>query len=443
MQRLLVSAHPETTRFYFHAFCRSGFIPTKRACRDKSRPTEKHFISGWKLVTLSLTAIALCASQFSNAEEKKGATFGGPEAVDNRIAEDNKNRDLPIKEQLAADGVSIGIDYSAMYLNANEVLPGADDTAFGAMARFYGSWELVNRGKANVGSFVWKTEHRYSFSDTDVKFHEFGTGGLGMSTPPFSNEKGRLTNLYWKQRFNNGRSTVVAGFLDATDYVDVYAVASPWTGFMNFAFSTGATTMALPGDATLGVAAATMLGDQFFAIGGITDMESDPTDPFDGFDTFFNESNYFKTLELGWTASQEQIYLDNVHITFWDSDKSKQMNQAEDSGVNISASKMYGQWLPFVRIGVADNGSLLGIEKSLSTGFAYYGLGGQSNNLGVALNWADANAEDEQITLEAFYFIKLLPYLELTPDIQIIQNPVSNPTEDTIVITGIRARIVY
>ncbi|MEH6651843.1 MAG: carbohydrate porin [Motiliproteus sp.] len=392
---------------------------------------------------LAVVMLAASSSQVSVAEENKTTGFGGPEAVDNRIAKDKTDRDLPLKDQLAADGISLAVDYSAVALNANESLPGADDSAAGGMVRFYGSWELLNRGETNVGSFIWKLEHRHAYSDTSVNNLIFGTGGLGMTTPPFSDQKGRLTNLYWKQRFNDGQSTVVAGFLDATDYVDVYAVASPWTGFMNFAFSTGTTTMALPGDATLGAAAATLLGDQFFVIGGIVDMESDPTEPLDGFDTFFSDGHYFKTLELGWTASQEQIYVDNIHITLWDSDRSVQMNQAEDSGVNISASKMYGAWLPFVRAGVADNGSLLGIDKSLSTGFAYYGLGNAANNLGVAINWADANADDDQLTLEAFYFIKVLPYLELTPDLQIIKNPVSNPAEDTIVIAGIRARIVY
>lgn len=366
------------------------------------------------------------------------AKFGSPEQVNNRIAEDKKNRDLPLKERLSAKGVDIAVDYSAIALSVSDTLAGADDAASGGMMRFYGSWQATE-----TGSLIWKVEHRHSYTDTEPRFIPFNAGVSGLEAPSFSDQGARLTNLYWKQRFNDGKGTVVAGFLDVTDYVDVYAVASPWTGFVNFAFSTGSSTMALPGDAALGVAAASMLGDNFFVIGGVTDMESDPTQPLDGFDTFFNDGNYFKTIELGWTSDQNNIYVDNVHVTLWDADESKELGQKSDSGINISASKMMGSLLPFVRAGIADNGSLLGIDKSLSTGFALYGLGGKSNTLGAAINWADAGAQDDQYTLEAFYLMKFFEFWEVTPDIQIVQNPAANPTKDQVMIYGLRTRVVW
>jgi len=210
---------------------------------------------------------------------------------------------------------------------------------------------------------------------------------------------------------------------------------------MNFAFSTGAASMALPGDAALGISGATMIGKNFFVIGGIADMESDPTSPFD---SFFNDNHYFKTVEFGWTSAKEQIYVDNIHITLWDADKSVQLGQAADSGFNLSASKLMGAWLPFLRIGVADKGSLIGVDTSVSAGFARYGLGGESNTLGAAINVANVvGATDDQITLEAFYLMKLTPFWEITPDIQIVQNPANNPTEDQIMILGLRTRLIW
>ncbi|QDP02849.1 carbohydrate porin [Thalassotalea sp. PS06] len=376
-------------------------------------------------------------AQVANAKNQVG--FGSPEAVENRIEEDKKNRVLPLKERLAADGVNLALDYSLLTLGTSDNLPGTDDSAAGGMLRFYGSWDLTGKDSGSTGSFVWKVEHRHSYSDLEPRFVEFNVGGLGLQAPPFSDQKGRVTNLYWKQKLNDGRATIVAGFLDATDYLDVYAVASPWTGFVNFAFSTGNNTIALPGDATLGVAGATMLGENFFVIAGITDMESDPTSPFSD---LLDESNLFKSIEFGWTSSQEQIFLDNVHVTFWDADESIFMNQAEDSGVNISASKMFGAWLPFVRASWAENGSLLGIDKSISTGFAYYGLGGEGNTLGAAVNWADTATED-QYTLEVFYLLKLFGSVELSPDIQFIKNPANNPNEDLAMIYGLRARVFW
>ena len=53
-------------------------------------------------------------------------------------------------------------------------------------------------------------------------------GFVGMIGPPYNNSGYRTQNLYWRQRFAQGRATLVAGFLDVTDFFDVYALASPW-----------------------------------------------------------------------------------------------------------------------------------------------------------------------------------------------------------------------
>ena len=44
---------------------------------------------------------------------------------------------------------------------------------------------------------------------------------------------------------------------------------------------------------------------------------ADPTKPGDMFDSFFDEREYFTHAEVGWTASKDRIYLDNVHLTYW------------------------------------------------------------------------------------------------------------------------------
>ena len=390
-----------------------------------------------------LASLAVIVLMPSFAAAQTSANFGGPDAVGNQIAEDRASRDQPIKERLAGRGVNLSLDYSAVGITADKVLPDSDDDASGGMVRFYGSWDAVNRGEANTGSLVWKVEHRHAYTDTSVKDFLFGAGALGLVTPPFSDEGTRLTNFYWKQRFNGGRGTVTAGFLDATDYYDVYALASPWTGFLNFAFSTGTTTTALPGDATLGVAAASMIGDEWFVIGGITDMESDPTDPLEGFNTFFDENRYFKSLEIGWTPSQEQIYVDNVHLSYWHADESVAQGTTKGQGINVSASRLIGPWMPFVRGGYSEDAGTL-TESSVSAGFAYNGLGMESGKLGMALNWADIEgSDDDQVTFEAFYFFKLGGAFEITPDIQVISNPALNPDESTLTIYGLRLRAVW
>jgi len=376
------------------------------------------------------------------ANESKDPNFGGPDAVDNQIAADNEKNKPDFKSRLEANNLNIGFDYSAIAIGATEKLDGSDDFASSGMFRFYGSWNFIGGKSKNTGGLVWKAEHRHSYTDTSVKNFEFGIGGLGLVTPPFSDEGTRLTNLYYKQKLLNGKATIVAGFLDVTDFVDVFAMASPWTGFMNFAFSTGTTTIALPGDATLGVAGGVMLTDELYMVGSFVDMNSDPTDPFDGFNTFFDDNKYFKSVELGWTKSQGQIYVDNIHFTLWHADESEMQGTTKGQGINFSASRLIdGKWLPFLRAGYSEDAGTL-MEKSVSAGFGYYGLGGPSNNLGAAINWGEVKGSSDQYTTEVFYLMKPHPSIEVTADIQYIVNPALNPDQD-VLMYGLRARAAW
>lgn len=401
------------------------------------------------LISLTIAALLATSSVYAkedsstkdDASKDKGINFGSPDAVDNQIAEDNKKSKPNFKTQLEQNNINMGLDYSAVYLGANNVLPGSDDSAASGMVRFYGSWNPVGVDTKESGGLVWKVEHRHSYTDTSVKDFEFGTGGLGLVTPPFSDQGTRFTNLYWKQKLLDGKATVVAGFLDITDFVDVFAMASPWTGFMNFAFSTGTTTMALPGDAALGAAGGIMLSDEYYMVGSFVDMNSDPTSILDGFDTFFSDNKYFKSVELGWTKSQGQIYVDNIHATLWHADESVEQGSTKGYGINFSASRLINkQWLPFIRAGYSQDAGTL-MEKSLSAGFGYYGLGGESNNLGVAINWGQVKGSDDQYTTEVYYIMKPLDYLEVTADVQYIANPALNAIDSSTLIYGLRMRV--
>lgn len=395
---------------------------------------------------LSLAIIGLFTASPAYASKKnsvkdKGVNFGSPDAVDNQIAEDNKKSKPNFKTQLEQNNVNMGLDYSTVFLGATNTLPDSDDNAGSGMMRFYGSWNPIGIGTKNVGGLVWKVEHRHSYTDTSVKNFEFATGGLGLITPPFSDQGFRFTNLYYKQMLMNGKASFVAGYLDITDFVDVYAIASPWTGFMNLAFSTGTTTMALPGDASLGVAGGIMLTDEYYMVGSFVDMNSDPTNILDGFETFFKDNKYYKSVELGWTKSQNHIYVDNIHATLWHADESVEQGSTKGYGINFSASRFIDdKWLPFIRAGYSQDAGTL-MEKSISAGFGYYGLGGEGNNLGIAINWGQIEDSDDQYTTEVFYIMKPLDYLEVTADIQYIANPTLNAIDSSTLIYGLRMRV--
>lgn len=414
--------------------------------------TLKRFLPLLIVLNFALT------SNVARADESQAPGFGGPNATENVLKEDAEKKGGFITERITQAwfdwkkeiqqkyGISLGVDYTAAYLKSSETGFSSEDDAGGGIARFFGAWELIGRGTKNTGAFVWKVEHRHKYTDNSPQSFSFDQGIVGLIEAPFSDQDFRVTNLFWRQRLNDGKVTLLGGLLDVTDYVNVFALASPWTGFLNFAFSTGTNTMFIPNDATLGVAAGAMLTDEIFIIGGLTNAYSDPTEPFESAKEFFNENEYFKSIELGWTKSQDLIYLDNAHVTYWHVDESVAAGTPGGWGVTFNFVTFINKSLmPFVRAGYADDGGTL-MEKSVSAGLAYQQIAGR-DVLGFGFNWGEPNEDTfgpglkDQITLEMYYRFQLAEQFALTPDIQYIQDPATNPNENSLWIFGLRARL--
>ncbi|CAK2700799.1 porin [Vibrio crassostreae] len=407
--------------------------------------------------SLSKVSMAVMVLATSMSPAVYSANFEGPDSVENTISK-QKDQQLDWREKLAADGFTFGADYFALGLTSGDGVGGDSVNASSGVARLYGSWHLLGNGTQNSGSLVWKVEHRHAYGDTAPKDYSFGPlGYVGAIGPAYSDQGFRVTDLNWKQKINDGKGTIVVGWQDVTNYADVYALASPWSGFTNLAFSTGSGAMGLPDDGVLALSAGHMLGENFYVVGGIADAKGKSDDIFDGFDSAFgSDASYFTTLELGWTASQEQIYTDNFHVTFWDFGDDTRHNLAYPDpnntdggkGINFSWSQfLTPQVMPFVRGGVSE-GQVALYDKSLSVGFGYFGLGKPTNNLGLAVNWSELNEEvlqpaansDEQWTAEIYYNMQLNDFIQVTPDIQYIKDPAFS-SESSAWVFGIRARV--
>lgn len=408
--------------------------------------------------TLRLLLLLLTAASAAAADSGEIPGFGGPGAVENQIDTDAAPAPALIKDRVLQPwfewkaslqeqtGFSFGLDYIGLYLGADN--SEGEDSASGGILRFFGSWDLVGRDTSNSGALVWKVEHRHRYAD--VAPSGFGLGSLGyvgFIGAPWNDQGARLTNLYWRQRFNEGKATVIGGYFDVTDYVDTFVGGSPWTGFANLAFSTGSASMFLPNDATLGIAAAGMLSDNLYAIGGITNAYADPTSPFsNSFSRFFSDGEHFATLEIGWTRSQDRIYQDNNHVTLWHVDDSVQAGTKRGWGINVSHVRhINNKWMPFLRGGYAEDGGSL-LQKSVSAGVLYQAKPA-GDLLGVGLNWGQPNETtfgsglDDQYTVEVFYRFQLTQQLAITPSIEYLKNPALNPGDDSLWVGGVRARL--
>ena len=406
--------------------------------------------------TFCIAIINYGYTQESEKELKKKGGFGGPDQVENQLAEDEKPKQpffelgfmqpyFDFKNDLKEKtGFGYGLDYSTAYFSANKSM--GYRNAGSGMVRFYGSGDLIGRGTENTGAFIFKVEHRHKYGAIPLQALGFEMGYVGMILPPFNNDGFRLTNFYWRQRFHDGRIALTVGLLDATDYLDVYGMASPWLHFTNFAFSTGSETMFVPNDVCLGIAIGGYITENIYAMAGINDANSNPTKPFKSFETFFSQSQYFKSLEIGWVSSRDRHFFDNIHLLYWHSDGSEFQGSLPGWGLNFSGTWFFhDKFMPFLRGGYArDGGSLL--QKSVSAGLGWY-QSTKSNVLGAAIGWGEINETtwveglNDQITMEVFYRLQLSSRLAVTPTVQFLLNPALNPDVSSIFLWGIRGRL--
>lgn len=294
------------------------------------------------------------------------------------------------------------------------------------------------------------TDGLESFAEaTKMMVDTVGINHVGWATDyiDFAMADWELTNFFWQQELLDGRVAFVVGQVDVTDYVDTYGLVSPWTDFSNLAFSTDSTIPA-PNQG-LAAAASFTFTNNIYVLAGLGDANGDPTHPWEGFQTFFGDNEFFKHMEVGWFSSYKNRFENNIHLTGWQADARKSPQTPSGWGMAFSFNHIFAdQWLPFLRLGYWDGGAGTILDRSVSVGIGRY-MRRKSDVLGIGLNWGRPSEETfgpalrDQYTAELFYRLHLLPHLTITPDVQLVVNPALNPSEDQIWVFGLRARLDF
>ena len=343
-------------------------------------------------------------------------------------------------------GLDFGFDFLGLGYIATESV--GENTAASGVLRLFWEWELTGRGTENTGTLVGKVDYRHRLATVPVKDFAGELGYAGIIGATYSDQELRLTHLFWNQNFAQGNGAVYVGWLDVTDYVDAYALASPWQGFANLAFQTGTGTIGGLPDAALGVAAGYFLNDNVYIGGGIVDANADARDPIAGFETLFGDGETFKSLEVGWTTGWSGRFFNSAHVTLWQIDAREEEGTPSGYGVSFHLSHVVREhWLPFLRGGWAHAGDAL-YETAFSGGFGY-SRDPSKGLFGVGLNWSRPNEDtfgtelEDQVAFEAFWMLELAKVIELTPSVQYIINPALNSEANSTMLFGLRFRAAF
>ena len=403
-----------------------------------------------------LMAVCLGGLTGSAAEEaregkagfkKKSGDFAGPQSTVKQLEEDDAVKDplfrfdwfdpalkpwFDLKGAFAEkSNISIGLAYTALYQESDVAPDGVDDVGASGILRLSGRWAATD-----TGTLVFSGDHRHAYDDQAPADLGFAVGYLGIPGTLFSDAEEVLVDFHWQQALNDGNSGLIVGRYDPNDFFDVLGYANPWTSFQNLAVLFNS-SIALP-DASIGIGGGHWLNDQMYVLGTINDANGvvPETDAFEG------GSEFYKSIELGWTPSKDQRYFNKIHVMGWHADEREDAGLEESYGFTVSANRTWDQrCMVFAKLGWSDGAAPLANE-SVTLGFIHY-IKKRSDLLGLAVNWSDPadDALEDQTVGELFYRLQFAQNLALTPAVQFVQDPALNDDEDQIVITSVRARL--
>jgi len=325
-------------------------------------------------------------------------------------------------------GFQFGIEYQAIYQQASS--SPADSNAAGGWLGLFGTWEAFGRGSNHPGRLGFKLEDRHRLANGLAPAALGGKTGSAWSTAGGWGEfDTSVTELWWEQHLIKDHLAFRAGKVLAFSLYDYSRFKNPKTGFLNQMFNINP---AIPFPSFgLGAAVLARPRDDIYLVGGIHDANGQPI-RF-GFDTFFQDKEYFTAIELGWdpgniSAARQDLFNNaDYHITLWHVDARKRAGTPSGRGFTLAAEQPLGAATTvFARYGYAD-GSASAVKRMLSTGIGFDNLfGNQASLLSIGASWGRNCENRDQYALEAFYRIQLTPYMTITPDIQLIKDPVAN-----------------
>lgn len=449
-------------------------IPAR--CAAPSRPAQVKFSSRATLIAAASLLLLVGSPRASDAQDGQGqnaaspGSYAGsanyPDLMKNSMsAEGDLAADqietrpflrfetafgpwLSFKEMLRQNyGLTIGGSYGVLFQNYSDVLSG-QDYAFGGKFTLNTSLDLLNRGQPDALAFDMAIEDRRPLgTDQPPLWAGFNTGSATATAATWGEFDLGITQAYIRQSLMDGKFQYTIGRIFAPNYVDAYPFFDDNRQFFNQSFATSPTIpIPLRG---FGAVGAVYPVNNLYVEGGIFTPYSSDT----GWtvDDFVKRNQYFYSLEVGYSnlagagvplQARGAMNSNNFHATFWYRDALDD-GSPRAYGVALNANYLLmPNLMGFARGGVS-HGWL--IDGNLTLGLGYRPAAAPSDLFGIGVGWAHPEhaALDSQFTGEMFYRWQVTSQLAITPDAQVIINPVRNPGEDVVWALGFRSRLAF
>ena len=258
-------------------------------------------------------------------------------------------------------GFNFSIAYTPLYQVASESLAGRSNQASGGIFETLATWDLFDRGGEYPGRLGFRIENRHRLWSDVVPQSLSGEIGAGVPTGiGFGEFDFSLAELWWEQEFVKDRFSVRAGKQLPFGYFDFFPFKNPKTSFTNAAIALNP-TIAWP-QFGLGISTEIRPREDIYILAGLQDANGNPMRS--GFETFFEDREYFTIAEIGWDPG----YLENgnknplapdYHATIWHADARTALGRPEGWGAGFTATQPFGNLVAFGRYGYSNGGAAL------------------------------------------------------------------------------------
>ncbi len=336
-----------------------------------------------------------------------------------------------------AVGFQFSANYNVLYLGATTSLPGQPDQAAGGVLEINGNWTLVNRRSSDKGVLGFRLETRHKY--TDIAPNQLGAaiGSVWKPDVLWGEFDFAVSQLWWEQRFMAGKGAVRFGKLITPAVLyDNFFLRVPQLAFENETLIFSSTAFPSNG---LGVVGVVFPIDRLYLQAGLHDANGSPTEA--GFDTFFDDAEFFTAVEVGYTPAFDRRRLDNYHVTVWHADARRAAGLPSGWGLTIAFQRYLNERLmPWLRYSYSDGG-LTPIDNLVTAGMAFRTQG--HNGFGVGLLWGSPSDSSlrNQFGVESLFRVYVAQTLSVIPGLQLIFNPSRNPDKDFVAVFSARARL--
>lgn len=353
------------------------------------------------------------------------------------------------KQQLRQDtGLSVGGSWMMLWQTySNSAID--EHHSVGSKLTLNFSYDLFNRGQANAMALDVAVEDRRPVGTDLAPLHAgMGAGSMIPTAATYGDFSLGVTQAYIRQNLADNRFQYTFGRIFAPNFLNAYPLFDDNRQFLTQAFSTSP-TIASPLRGFGAVAAWYPTRGGLYIKPGMFTVHS--RDTGNTIDNFFNTSEHFYMLEVGWSAlartgtpiqARAAMDANNVHLVAWYKDpEANGLPRAR--GVAFNANRMLGANLMwFVRGGWSDGWF---VDRNASVGLAWRPTEQYSDLFGVAVGGLKpANPQlRKQYSAEVFYRFHVTPNFAVTPDVQVQLDPSLNLSADAIWVLSLRGRLTF